>query len=82
MSLSSLAEKMCNSNPFGDAYQLALWLLVEGMHGILCPVMIAGGELQLAYLALTSAPGEVKPLWVTKQVAAWLAGMEDLGRCK
>lgn len=52
------------------------------MHGILCPVMIAGGELQLAYLALTSAPGEVKPLWVTRQVAAWLAGMEDLGRCK
>lgn len=57
-------------------------LSVEGMHGILRHVMIAGGELQLACLALTSAPGEVKPLWVTRQVAAWLEGTEDFGRCK
>lgn len=57
-------------------------LSVEGMHGILRPVLIARGELQLACLALTSALGEVEPLWVTRQVAAWLAGMEDFGRCK
>lgn len=49
-------------------------LSVEGIHGILCPVMITGGELQPACLALTVAPGDVKPLWVTWQVFPWVPG--------
>lgn len=53
---------------------LLCMLSVEGIHGILCPVMITGGELQPACLALTVAPGDVKPLWVTWQVFPWVPG--------
>lgn len=64
---------------------LLCMLSVEGIHGILCPVMITGGELQPACLALTVAPGDVKPLWVTWQVFPWVpggGGGKDWVRCK